>query len=252
MAAIVLVAAALCPIAPTIAAPLDAPVPLRAGDYQWFDPPQRVRLSVTQGAPVAIVVSIADQRAYVYQSGRLIGVSTVSTGSRGRETPVGEFTILQKKPFHRSNLYSNAPMPFMQRLTWGGIALHAGHLPGYPASHGCIRLPAAFAEQLYALTELGGAVAVVRGPVKAPVPEAPAAPLLVADTRDLGGAMHVTPRKQPPVASAPLLVAEPRNLGGAAYDVLTLGGEGPPPTTPASFTLGPAREIVQPIDGRTN
>src|SRR3546814_10651322 len=71
---------------------------------------------------------------------RLVGMASVSTGMKGHRTPTGEFPVLQKRQWHRSNLYSNAPMPFMQRLTWDGIALHAGHNPGYPASHGCIRL----------------------------------------------------------------------------------------------------------------
>jgi hypothetical protein len=87
-------------------------------------------------------------------------VSTVSTGKPGHDTPPGVFTILQKQKMHHSTLYDDAPMPFMQRLTWDGIALHAGRLPGYPASHGCIRLPAAFAETLYDVTAHGGVVVV--------------------------------------------------------------------------------------------
>jgi hypothetical protein len=90
----------------------------------------------------------------------LIGVSTVSTGRPGHETPTGVFTILQKRKEHYSNLYNNAPMPFMQRLTWDGIALHAGNLPGHPASHGCIRLPLGFAERLFGVTALGMTVIV--------------------------------------------------------------------------------------------
>src|SRR3546814_9593425 len=79
--------------------------------------------------------------AHVYDGDRLVGMASVSTGMKGHRTPTGEFPVLQKRQWHRSNLYSNAPMPFMQRLTWDGIALHAGHNPGYPARHGCIRLP---------------------------------------------------------------------------------------------------------------
>lgn len=97
---------------------------------------------------------------HVYNGDRLVGMASVSTGARGHRTPTGEFAILQKREWHRSNLYSNAPMPFMQRLTWDGIALHAGHNPGYPASHGCIRLPHAFARKLFALTQLGTLVQV--------------------------------------------------------------------------------------------
>ncbi|MBC7800325.1 MAG: L,D-transpeptidase, partial [Gemmatimonadaceae bacterium] len=95
------------------------------------------------------------QRAYVYRNGVPIGVTTVSTGKVGHKTPTGVFTVLQKRVVHKSNRYSNAPMPFMQRLTWYGIAMHAGNLPGYPASHGCIRLPLAFAKLLYGITSLG-------------------------------------------------------------------------------------------------
>jgi hypothetical protein len=105
------------------------------------------------GSGLRILVSIPQQKAWVFDGAALLAVSPVSTGKRGHETPTGRFHILQKAVHHRSNIYSNAPMPFMQRLTAGGIALHAGHLPGYPASHGCIRLPWGFAKRLYGLTD---------------------------------------------------------------------------------------------------
>lgn len=104
------------------------------------------------GSGVLIVISNASQNMYVFKDGELWDSSPVSTGKRGKETPSGLFPILQKRTFHRSNIYSNAPMPHMQRLTWTGIAIHAGKLPGYPASHGCIRLPAEFARSLFKLT----------------------------------------------------------------------------------------------------
>ena len=110
--------------------------------------------------PLVIVVSLPAQRAYVYRNGVRIGTSPVSTGKPGHDTPNGIYTILQKHREHYSNLYDHAPMPFMQRLTWGGVALHAGGLPGYPASHGCVRLPRAFAEQLYAVTTPGTVVVI--------------------------------------------------------------------------------------------
>jgi lipoprotein-anchoring transpeptidase ErfK/SrfK len=97
----------------------------------------------------------------VFRSGEAWGSTRVSTGRRGHETPVGTFPILQKKVHHRSNLYDNAPMPYMQRLTWGGVALHAGRVPGYPASHGCIRLPRAFAQDLYRITGFSTTTVVV-------------------------------------------------------------------------------------------
>jgi len=96
----------------------------------------------------------------VYRNGVPIAVSTVSTGREGRETPTGEFTILQKEVVHRSRTYDDAPMPYMQRLTWKGVAMHAGRLPGYRASHGCIRLPRGFAKLLYGITEIGTPVTI--------------------------------------------------------------------------------------------
>lgn len=146
---------------------------LRPGQYLWRD-------SDPAAGPVAVIVSVPLQTAFVYRGEALIGVASVSTGMRGKPTPIGEFTILQKRVFHRSNLYSNAPMPHMQRLTWDGIALHAGHNPGYPASHGCIRLPPAFAMLLYGATALGAAVAVVDDVDVAPPPR-DAFPVLIAD-----------------------------------------------------------------------
>jgi hypothetical protein len=125
---------------------------LKPGEYLWL--PQ-----IAPNGPVIVMISLATQRAIVYRNGVPIGVSTVSTGKDGHETPTGIFTILQKKVEHVSNLY-DAPMPYMQRLTWDGIALHAGALPGYPASHGCIRLPLEFAKRLYGVTRLGLTVVV--------------------------------------------------------------------------------------------
>ena len=109
---------------------------------------------------VSVLISIPDQRAYVFRGEKLVAASAVSTGSDDRPTPLGSFTILQKKAMHKSNLYDDAPMPFMQRLTWDGVALHAGRNPGFPASHGCVRLPAPFAKKLFAATELGATVEV--------------------------------------------------------------------------------------------
>jgi len=138
-----------------------AAVAMRPGDHRWADDP-------APPGPVSIVVSVPMQMAFVYRGDRLIGATTVSTGKPGKMTPIGEYTILQKRPFHRSNLYNNAPMPFMQRLTWDGVALHAGNLPGFPASHGCIRIPTAFARKLFDATRLGGQVAVVNDVIAFP------------------------------------------------------------------------------------
>jgi lipoprotein-anchoring transpeptidase ErfK/SrfK len=127
---------------------------LEPGHWVW-----RPELA-TEGA-VEIVVSLPLQIAYVYRGGTLIGATTVSTGMPGYDTPTGRFSILQKRETHFSNLYDNAPMPFMQRLTWDGIALHAGAIPGEPASHGCVRLPKTFAKKLFGVTDLGATVVIV-------------------------------------------------------------------------------------------
>ncbi len=145
---------------------------LKPGQYIWAP-------EIAPQGPMLVVVNIASQRAIAYRNGVPIAVSTVSTGRPGHRTPTGVFTVLQKAKWHRSSEYSNAPMPFMQRLTWYGIALHAGNLPGYPASHGCIRLPHEFARLLFEETTLGMTVIVTN---QAPAlrigarPNLPAAP----------------------------------------------------------------------------
>jgi L,D-transpeptidase catalytic domain len=115
--------------------------------------------------PLILAVSIGGQRVTVYDNGTPIASSQVSTGMAGHPTPMGIFSVIQKQRWHHSNLYSNAPMPFMQRITWSGVAMHAGVVPGYPASHGCIRLPAGFATRLYGMTKVGARVVVARGDV---------------------------------------------------------------------------------------
>jgi lipoprotein-anchoring transpeptidase ErfK/SrfK len=168
---------------PTVVPPADRPVPM--------SPPPAAAPEVVQSAPLAslgstdvlapekelspapavgstsskagvlIVVSLASQTAFVFKDGELWGSSAVSTGRKGRRTPTGRYTILEKQVHHRSRTYDNAPMPYMQRLTWGGVALHAGHVTGRPASHGCIRLPRSFAKKLYNLTDFGSTTVVV-------------------------------------------------------------------------------------------
>jgi hypothetical protein len=124
---------------------------LKAGDYIWHP-------EASPAGPVVIIVSLPDQVMYVYRNGVRIGRGTVSTGKPGKRTPTGVFTVLQKKVHHESSIYKGAKMPHMQRLTWSGIALHAGELPGYPASAGCVRIPADFAEKLYSVTSNGTTV----------------------------------------------------------------------------------------------
>lgn len=124
---------------------------LKVGSFIW-------RPELSPDGPVVVVVSLPEQLVHVYRNGFAIGVSTCSTGKPGHKTPTGVFTILQKRRKHFSSTYNNAPMPNMQRLTWRGIALHAGNLPGYPASHGCVRLPKEFSRHLFKVTHLGTSV----------------------------------------------------------------------------------------------
>jgi L,D-transpeptidase catalytic domain len=116
--------------------------------------------------PLQIIISIRDQRISAYDNGLLIARSSVSTGVPSHPTPLGVFSVISKKRWHRSNIYSAAPMPYMQRITWSGIALHAGVLPGYPASHGCIRLTDNFAVRLWHLTKRGTRVIIARDDVR--------------------------------------------------------------------------------------
>lgn len=153
---------------------------LKPGEY-WWNP----RLSPS--GPIMVLVSIPQQTMHVYRNGILIGRSTVSTGSKGHSTPGGVFTILEKKETHRSKKYDNAPMPYMQRLTWSGIAMHSGALPGYPASHGCIRLPYDFSQLLFKATAKGGTVVVGDG--KTPTPHLASNPGLLLAPKDFSPAM---------------------------------------------------------------
>jgi len=133
---------------------------LKPGEFIW-------RPEFSPYGSVVAIVSLPEQLMHVYRNGIEIGVSTCSTGMKGHRTPTGVFTILQKHEEHYSNLYNNAPMPYMQRLTWSGVAIHAGNLPGFPASHGCVRIPHAFSQKLFTVTEVGSAV-IIADKVSAP------------------------------------------------------------------------------------
>ena len=124
-------------------------------------PAAGAKRKLADAGPVLALVSLSKQRIWVYGSAGLIAESAVSTGMAGHRTPTGVFSVLQKSKFHRSNLYWNAPMPYMQRITWSGVTFHAGIVPGYPASHGCIRLPHRFAVELWGMTRIGSRVVVV-------------------------------------------------------------------------------------------
>lgn len=135
--------------------------PAASAAYFWHP-------EIAPRGPRVIVVSLKEQRIFVYSNGTLIGAAPVSSGKPGYDTPPGVYRVLQKEREHYSNRYDNAPMPFMQRLTWDGVALHSGEVPDHPASHGCIRLPPAFAQRLFAATRAGDVV-VVAGDGAAPV-----------------------------------------------------------------------------------
>lgn len=128
---------------------------LKPGQFVWD-------AKADSTGPVFLVIDLSAQRVLLYRNSVPIAASTISTGSDGRETPTGVFTILQKEIVHRSRTYDDAPMPYMQRLTWKGVSMHAGHLPGYAASHGCIRLPRGFAKLLYGATRIGTPVMITR------------------------------------------------------------------------------------------
>ena len=121
---------------------------LPPGKYIWRNVPE-------SAGGERVVISLSDQLAFLYRGDSLMAVSSISSGEPGRDTPTGIFRVLTKKTMHRSRKYDNAPMPFAQFVTDYGVALHAGYNPGRPASHGCVRLPSAFAKKLFAVTDLG-------------------------------------------------------------------------------------------------
>ncbi|MGE0750920.1 MAG: L,D-transpeptidase [Variibacter sp.] len=156
--------------------------------------------------PLQIVISIDQQSLTLYAGGTAVAHSRVSTGVPGHPTPTGAFSIIQKNRFHHSNIYSGAPMPFMQRITWSGVALHEGVVPGRPASHGCIRLPAAFAKQLWGWTKLGARVVVTRGPTE---PHEMSHPRLAALTSGHAPIAAKTPAAASPRADATVPGVQP-------------------------------------------
>jgi hypothetical protein len=127
---------------------------LKPGQFVWSP-------ELSPSGPVTVVVDLAAQRAHIYRNGVKIGFTTISSGRRGHETPTGIFTVLQKARYHRSRKYDDAPMPYMQRLTWSGIAMHGGRVPGHPASHGCVRLPMNFSQTLFQETRTGSTTVII-------------------------------------------------------------------------------------------
>jgi hypothetical protein len=181
---------------------------IKPGEYVWHP-------EISPAGPVVIIVSLPEQVLYVYRNGVRIARSTISSGKAGHRTPTGVFTILQKNVKHISTIYKGASMPYMERLTWGGVALHAGNLPGYPAAHGCVRLPLDFAQKLYAITNNGTTVIVTD---QKAAPGSTAAPgLLFASARDEGnpppGGFVWKPEKAP-TGPVSIMIS---SADGAAY-----------------------------------
>ena len=181
---------------------------------QWVWAPQ-----VAPVGPIIVYVDLDRQLATVYRNGLRIGVSTISSGKEGHETPTGVFTILQKDKNHHSSTYNNAPMPYQERLTWDGVALHAGGLPGYPESHGCIHLPYEFSKLLFGVTQMGGTV-VIAG------------------------------RHGEPVTAREAGVLAPFAAGGAAEAHVPLSGGEAYRWTPEASPSGPVSIIISKADQR--
>jgi L,D-transpeptidase catalytic domain len=203
--------------------------------------------------PLQIFISINQQKLHLYGGGVHVADTSIATGVADHPTPLGVFSIIQKQVFHRSNIYSNAPMPFMQRVTWSGVAMHEGQNIGHPASHGCIRLPRDFAIRLYRLTKLGTRVIIARSELKPTefadphlfvhkekAPEIAAAPVNGVETAAARPAELAAQASGASTAAAPALGSS----GSAATDVPAIGGVDPKPAAIAA-TANPAA----PADG---
>lgn len=163
------------------------PTSLAQGQWVW-------QPAAAPAGPIVVVVALDEQLTFVYRNGVLIGYASSSTGKPGYETPTGVFVTLQKDATHRSSTYNNAPMPYQQRLTWGGVALHAGGLPGFPSSHGCVHLPSAFAKELFEVSPMGMTVVVAD---EKTAPQAVARPLPIATVDPVTGQPRIEPRLGP-------------------------------------------------------
>ena len=177
---------------------------IKPGDYVWHP-------EVSPAGPVVIIISLSEQALYVYRNGVRIGRSSISSGKARHHTPTGVFTILQKNIKHTSSIYKGASMPYMERLTWGGVAIHAGNLPGYPASHGCVRMPLDFAQKLYTVTSDGTTVIITDGKS---VPGSTAAPGLL---------FAATPGGMPPPGG---IIWEPEKASSGPVSIIASSADG--------------------------
>jgi lipoprotein-anchoring transpeptidase ErfK/SrfK len=209
--------------------------------------------------PLLIAISLNSQRLTLYANGAAISHSPVSTGTPSHPTPTGIFSVIQKNRHHRSNLYSNAPMPFMQRITWSGVALHQGVLPGYPASHGCIRLPASFASYLWGTTRIGtGARVIITREEVTPidfahaklfVPKPKTEEEIVAEPAEQGARVKIAETERATASDA--LTPTQAVVGTAERDAPNLRGSlGAQPATAATPVLAAQEGGVAPASGR--
>jgi hypothetical protein len=208
-------------------------------------PAMQTREAAKPVGPLVIAISVDRQTLKIYDANGLYAESPVSTGMRGHSTPMGVFSVIQKSKYHRSNIYSGAPMPYMQRITWSGIAMHAGVLPGYPASHGCIRMPMAFAVKLWGWTRMGARVVIAPGELS---PAAISHPLLTAQK----------PAPTPVASAAPVPekspAATPDRSPGAKADMssanldLKPSTDGAPAKTTADAASAARRDQTQTAD----
>ena len=189
--------------------------------------------------PLQIIISIADQRISLYDNGALIARSSVSTGVESHPTPLGIFSVIGKERWHRSNIYSDAPMPFMQRITWSGIALHAGDLPGHPASHGCIRLKNDFAVRLWHLTKRGTRVIIAQNdvrPVEISNPHLfPAKPKVISGSSESGAATVAANTIIPTGPTGGPLLSSTETQGAAEISTPVSSGSTPKKVPPISI-----------------
>ena len=170
-------------------------------------PEKQVSENAKPVGPLVVAISVDQQRLKIYDANGLFAESPVSTGMKGHATPMGAFSVIQKNKYHKSNIYSGAPMPYMQRITWSGIAMHAGMLPGYPASHGCIRMPMAFATRMWGWTRMGARVVITPGEISpAPISH----PLLASRKPDPASAPVPMAAANGPTVKAELPATDPR------------------------------------------
>src|ERR1700686_3245552 len=190
--------------------------------------------------PLILAISIERQSLKIYDANGFFAETPISTGMRGHPTPMGVFSVIQKHKFHHSNIYSGAPMPYMQRITWSGVAMHAGVLPGYPASHGCIRMPMAFAVKMWNWTKMGARVVVTPGEIK---PTSFSHPLLVAQKVVPQPAAPEPQADTPPAAKSDKAsdagIADKPAISGASLELRSTGGHGTgaTPERPAAASL---------------